>query len=143
MKYFTLEELTKTNTGLENVPNMAQEKSLNLLVDNVLDPLRFLFGNPITVNSGFRSPEVNRAVGGVSTSAHLRGQAADITCSDNLKLFKMLQKDFNYTQLIWERGEDTPEWIHISYDPGDLKCETLRTTDGKIYTKYNLTLKKS
>ena len=138
MKYFTLEELTKTNSGPDNKPNVIQVYNLGLLVENILDPLRFLFGEPITVNSAFRSPEANKAVGGVSTSAHLRGQAADITCSDNLKLFKMLHEDFNFTQLIWERGKDTPQWIHVSYDPEDLKCETLRTTDGKVYTKYNL-----
>ena len=135
MKYFTLDELIKTNTGLENKPNPTQVHNLNLLVENILDPARYLLKEPIHVNSGFRSPVVNKAVGGVSTSAHLTGMAADITCSDNLKLFKLLHNSFNFTQLIWERGGEKPQWVHVSYDPNDLKCESLRTADGKIYTK--------
>lgn len=138
MKYFTLEELTKTNTGLENKPDPIQVQNLNLLVENILDPVRYLLNEPIHVNSGFRSPAVNKAVGGVSTSAHLTGMAADITCSDNLKLFKLLHNNFNFTQLIWEKGENKPQWVHVSYNPNDLKCESLRTTDGENYTKYNL-----
>lgn len=137
MKYFTLEELTKTDTGLENIPNMAQEKNLIALVDNVLDPLRYMFGDHIHINSGFRSPEVNHKVGGSSTSDHLAGRAADITCSDNRKLFSLLYNNFNYKQLLWEHGEDAPDWIHVSYDKDNLKMETLKTLDGKVYTKYS------
>lgn len=128
-------ELTATSTGFLNVPNMAQERCLNLLVDNVLDPVRYMFGEAIIVNSAFRSPAVNKAVGGRSSSAHLKGQAADISCSDNLKLFKLLYNNFNYTQLIWERGSDAPDWIHVSYDPDDLRLETLKF-DGLIYSNY-------
>jgi hypothetical protein len=135
MKYFTLEELTHTNTGIANVPNMAQERNLTLLVDNVLDPARYLIGEPVIVNSAFRSPEVNKAVGGVASSAHLTGMAADIECSDNLKLFNLLKNNFNFTQLIFERGDEVPQWVHVSYDPNDLKCEVLKF-DGLTYTKY-------
>jgi zinc D-Ala-D-Ala carboxypeptidase len=133
MKYFTLSELTKTNTGLLNVPNVIQVYNLSMLVENVLDPARYLLGEAIHINSAFRTPEVNRAVKGAPASAHMRGQAADIQCSDNRKLFKLLKNDFNFTQLINERNF---AWIHISYDPEELKCEVLNF-DGLIYTKYN------
>ena len=137
MKYFTIEELTHTNTGLENDPDLSQQLNLRVLVENILDPVRLLLGKPIKVNSGFRSPDVNHAVGGVSSSLHLKGMAADITSSDNRMLFYLIFEDFKFTQLIWEKGDDeNPEWVHVSYDPDNLKCEALKF-NGHFYTKYN------
>ena len=78
-KYFTLDELTVTNTGLVNSPSKMEINKLKMLVENVLDPLRTLYGKPIKVNSGYRSPLVNKTIGGVATSEHVKGQAADIT----------------------------------------------------------------
>jgi hypothetical protein len=112
MKHFTLQELTATNTGLENTPSQLQIDNLNFLVDNVLDPLRELLGQPITVNSGFRSPEVNARVGGATNSQHLFGQAADIVCSDNQKLFDLIKDNLPYDQLI---NEYDLKWIHVSF----------------------------
>ena len=79
--HFTLEELTKTKTGLSNVPNVEQTNQLRLLCRDILEPLRH-YGEcaPIIVDSAFRSPVVNKSVGGVPTSQHLLGQAADIHC---------------------------------------------------------------
>ena len=94
MKYFTLEELTHTSTGLTNIPDETQAGNLYALVNNILDPLREAFGAPIRINSGFRSEEVNRAVNGARKSQHLLGEAADITGGskeNNRKLFKMIQ----------------------------------------------------
>ena len=82
MKYFTLKELTRSTTatakGIDNTPTPEVEKNLTLLVENVLDPLREIYGKPITVNSGYRCPELNKAVGGSKTSDHVKGFAADI-----------------------------------------------------------------
>lgn len=78
-KYFTLAEMTRTSTGLENTPSPAHINNLRELVATVLDPLREHLGRPVRVNSGYRSREVNRAIGGSHSSVHMRGEAADIS----------------------------------------------------------------
>ena len=112
MKHFTFQELTVTNTGLPNIPNDEQRANLTLLVDNTLDPARELIDAPITVDSGFRSPEVNAKVGGAKNSQHLTGQAADIVCFDNEKLFNLIKDNFPFDQLI---NEYNFKWIHVSF----------------------------
>ena len=77
-EFFTWEELTTTSTGLANVPDAMARNNLRYLCSEVLDPLRRHLGRPIRVTSGYRAPAVNRAVGGSATSAHVRGEAADI-----------------------------------------------------------------
>ena len=131
-KYFNLEELTQTSTGLVNSPNQDEIANLKLLVENVLDPAREEFGDVISIESGYRSPLVNRKVKGSKTSAHMKGRAADIKCSDNAKLFNILKK-YKFRQLIWEKGNDKqPQWIHIEYNVNDNKGQILKF-DGSIY----------
>lgn len=124
MKYFTLDELTRSATaaarGIDNTPPAQAVVRLTALTERLLDPVRHAWGAPIRVNSGYRCPALNRAVGGSPTSQHLRGEAADITAgtrADNLRLFRLIQAGpFDYDQLIWERGSSQgPDWIHISY----------------------------
>lgn len=115
MIYFTDDELTVTNTELTNIPNEEQLLNLHNLVDHLLDPIREKWGKPITVNSGFRSLEVNDQVGGVATSQHCKGQAADIHCNDNEGLYAMIKDNFEYDQLI---NEHNYSWIHVSYNLG-------------------------
>lgn len=114
MKYFTLQELTESATAkrlkIDNRPSIEAEQALIYLVETVLDPARRLFGNPIKVNSGYRSPALNKAVKGSPGSQHMKGEAADITCSDNSRLFEIL-KSLPFDQLIWEQGG---KWIHVS-----------------------------
>ena len=124
MKYFTLTELTKSATAMrkkiDNTPTEAVKKNLTALVDKVLDPLREAWGQPIVVSSGYRCPKLNRAVGGVASSQHLLGQAADIhTVSDkpseNKKLYDLIKKlKLPVDQCINEYGYN---WIHVSYGP--------------------------
>lgn len=82
MKYFTINELCKSNTAkqykINNIPSEEVEKNLILLVENVLDPLREAWGRPIIVNSGYRSSELNSKIGGAKSSQHLTGCAVDI-----------------------------------------------------------------
>lgn len=111
MKYFTLDELTTTTTGIKNVPAQAQVSNLIALVENVLDPARALLGRPITVNSGFRCQAVNLAVKGAAKSQHLKGEAADLTCEDNKRLFCLIRDHFTFDQLI---NEYEYKWIHVS-----------------------------
>lgn len=135
MKYFTLDELTASATAcrlhIDNTPDAAAIHSLTMLVDNLLDPVRLLWGAPVRVNSGYRSPALNRAVGGAANSHHLRGMAADITvgCNeDNGRLMELIAASgLKWTQLIAEKGlPGAPAWIHVSYDPADLRCRKLR-----------------
>jgi hypothetical protein len=91
---------------------------LTLLTERVLDPLREAFGKPIKVNSGYRCPKLNKAVGGSATSQHMTGQAADITGgskAENKKLFDLVRSlKLPFDQLIWENGGT---WVHVSYSP--------------------------
>lgn len=130
MKYFTLKELTHSTTatakGIDNTPTPEVEKNLTLLVENVLDPLREIYGKPITVNSGYRCPELNKAVGGSKTSDHVKGFAADITGGskeENERIFNIIKHNFHFKQLIDEKGFS---WVHVSYDPSNLKNQILK-----------------
>lgn len=136
MKYFTIEELTRTSTGIINIPTSAAVNNLVTLVKNVLDPAREAYGAPIRVNSGYRSTELNEAVGGAKNSQHTRGEAADITCSNNMKLFKILL-DMEFDQLIYEHGDDKqPSWIHVSYREGNNRQQALRARKSGKKTVY-------
>ena len=106
-----------TKTGLKNVPNVSQIDHLRMLCVNILEPLRERIGQPIYVNSAFRSPLVNKAVGGVATSQHLTGDAADIKSSVQTSWIwnaindLVLHGSLNIGQCIWYRKSN---FIHIS-----------------------------
>lgn len=131
MKYFTIPELCASATaralGIDNSADKVIEQNLRTLVDTVLDPLREAWGNPITVTSGYRCPELNRAVGGVRNSHHLRGMAADISTGDvidNRRLFQLVRDlGLPFTQLI---DEHNFAWVHIAFDPADIRMEVKR-----------------
>lgn len=130
-RYFTLGELCKSDTALaRGISNTPQDQEtidrLHALMDECLDKVREMWGKPIGVNSGYRSPELNRAVGGAKNSQHLRGEASDITTGskeNNRKLFNMiLASDIPYDQLIDESGY---RWLHISYRKGGNRRQVL------------------
>jgi uncharacterized protein YcbK (DUF882 family) len=120
MKYFTIKELCKSSTAIQrkidNTPNSEIIKNLEKLVDFILDPLREKYGKPIKVNSGYRCPALNKAVGGSKTSHHMTGLAADITVGSptkNKALFDLIIKmDLPYDQVIDEKNF---RWVHVSY----------------------------
>ena len=123
-KYFTINELTKSSTAqrlhINNNPTQEVKDNLNALIDNVLDPLRELYGKPIIVNSGYRSFKLNKAVGGAKNSQHLVGQASDIrtvqnTKESNKELFELIKNSkLPFDQLI---NEYDYNWVHVSYSP--------------------------
>lgn len=123
-KYFSIAELTKSSTAIKkkinNTPTKEVEKNLNQLIDNILDPLREAWGQPIIVGSGYRCEALNKAVGGAAHSQHKLGQAADIhtksdSREDNKKLFELIkQLKLPFDQLI---NEYNYNWIHVSYSP--------------------------
>lgn len=122
MKYFTIEELTRSTTArlrnIDNTPSQQVIENLTALVDNVLDPLREAWGKPIRVNSGYRCQALNKAVGGVPASQHMRGEAADITAGSrdaNRQLYSLLRGlNLPVDQAI---NEHDFQWIHVSYGP--------------------------
>lgn len=126
MKYFTFAEFERSETAqkrkIDNtIPNNIKP-NIVALVDNVLDPLRTLWGKPLIVNSGYRCPALNKVLKGSSkTSQHMSGQAADIdagTRADNKALFHLLiNSKLSFDQLIFEEGDidEGPDWLHISY----------------------------
>ena len=134
MKYFTIQELTASATalreGIDNRPSKCAYHLLHVLVDQLLDPIREAWGEPIVVSSGYRCKELNTLIGGVKNSHHILGCAADIIAgnrADHRKLFRLIMKmqqqdQIRFTQLIWE-GDG--RWIHISYVPGDLRCQVI------------------
>ena len=135
MKHFTINELTQTSHG-SNVPNDAQISALKLLVEKVLDPAREELGAPIKITSGFRSLAVNSAIGGATKSQHMNGQAADLVCFDNKKLFRILQ-DMEFDQLIYEFGnEEQPGLVHVSYSSILNRNQVLRAVKSKGKTIY-------
>lgn len=111
---FTLAELTVTATGLPNTPGRVELANLRTLVVNVLQPLRDELGLPVRVSSAFRSAAVNRAVGGVATSQHRLGQAADIHVAGMSSLAlarRIVALQLPFDQLIDEFGD----WVHVSH----------------------------
>ena len=126
MKYFTIKELCKSSTAtqrkIDNSPTQEVINNLEMLVDNVLDPLREKYGKPIKVNSGYRSPVLNKIVGGSKTSQHMTGLAADITTGsimENRRLFELVQSlNLPFDQLI---DENKFKWIHVSYSENPRK----------------------
>lgn len=128
MKYFTFQEFERSETAyrhaIDNSVPEAAKAGIAALVDNVLDPLREAWGRPITVTSGYRCPRLNKAVGGVASSQHTKGEAADITTGneiDNAKLFQLAIKlKLPFDQLIFEKGDlrTGPKWVHVSHKAG-------------------------
>jgi len=133
---FTLEELTKSkeaeDLGIENVPNNGETKALLELTLNVLQPLRTLINKPIRINSGFRCEQVNKAVGGVDTSQHRKGEAADIVTDDLETTFEIIRNQLMFDQLIWEFGK----WIHVSFRSGRNRKEVLEAYKENGKTHY-------
>lgn len=137
--YFSDRELYASSTakkyGIDNTPTQEAWGNLYALRDNVLNPAREQYGSCIFVNCAYRSPEVNKLVGGVATSQHVTGQAADITTKSvegNRKLFAILMEMGNFDQIIWE-GQGA--WIHVSFSSSMNRHSVLaQNANGKGYT---------
>jgi hypothetical protein len=139
---FSLAEMVKSDTALrhdmDNTPGETEIANLKALCEKVLQPVREHFQTGVKVNSGFRHPEVNAKVGGSKTSDHCKGQAADIEIPGiaNADLAVWIMDNLEYTQLILEfytPGVPDSGWVHVSYDPANLKKQNLTATkkDGK------------
>lgn len=137
-KHFTLAEFLRSDTanrlGIENTPTAEHLKNLGVTATN-LEKVRKLLGNkPIIITSGYRNPELNKAVGGVPNSDHALGFAADFVCPRFGSAFDIAQhladSDLEFDQLIYEQGYS--DWVHISFNPR-IRGQVLSKAPGKPY----------
>ena len=124
-KNLSLAEVTKSLTakrlGIDNTPDDWVQENLKAIAENVFQPLRDAFKCPIFVSSGYRSAELNVAIGGSVRSQHVEGRAFDLDADvfgrvSNSSIFNYIRENLQFDQLIWEFGtEDNPDWVHVSY----------------------------
>jgi hypothetical protein len=121
--HFTIEELYASDTakrlGINNKPDIQQVINLVYLAAYVLEPLRDVMGEPIKIGSGFRCQKLNKAVGGVYNSQHLKGQAVDLCIDGDIekgkKWFNYIKDHLPFDQLIWEHNSKGSYWVHVSF----------------------------
>lgn len=150
-KNLTLLEMLSSDTakrkGIDNSPeNKRHVENMALLAINVFQPIREAFCVPLFVSSGYRSKELNVAIGGSSTtSQHMKGQAMDLDADrfgrvTNAEIFHFIKDNLDFDQLIWEYGDcSNPDWVHVSYKSEDNRREALKVVRVKgkgIYSKY-------
>jgi len=134
--------ITANRLGLINKPDEVQLANMKTIAEKVFQPLREWVGKPIKINSFFRSPKLNKAIGGSSRSQHCHGQAIDIDDTfghkSNADMFTYVKEILDFDQMIWEFGDDkNPDWVHISYvspSANRNRCLKAYRKDGK--TKY-------
>ena len=146
-KNLTLAEVTKSITakrlGINNTPDDWVTENLRQVAINVFQPLRNAFGCPIYVSSGYRSAELNTAIGGSTRSQHVEGRALDLDADvyggcTNAQIFNWIKENVEFDQLIWEFGDsDNPDWVHVSYVYDGInrkRClKACRDDNGKTY----------
>ena len=135
---------TATRLDIENKPNEKQMQSMCLIADEVFEPLRMYVGGPIKINSFFRSPELNTAIGGSTKSQHCQGQAIDLDDTfgraTNAEMYDFIKEHLDFDQMIWEFGDDdNPDWVHISYvSPEENRKRCLKAYKENGKTKYKV-----
>lgn len=146
-KNLSLAEVTKSATasrlGIKNEPDEWTVQNLRAIAESIFQPLRNAFGTPIFVSSGYRSEDLNVAIGGSKRSQHIQGRALDLDADvfggcTNGEIFRYILNNLEFDQLIWEFGdEDNPDWVHVSYVRDGLnrgRClKALRDDRGKVY----------
>lgn len=143
---FTMAEFTKSQTaerkGIDNTPEGEHLDAAKALFENVVQPVREFFG-PTVINSGYRSPELNEAVGGSSKSQHCKGQAADIEVpgTPNADIAEWIVENLDFDQVILEfytPGIPDSGWVHVSYKADGENRKSILTAmkeDGKTVYK--------
>ena len=112
--------ITALRLGLNNDPNSFHLNNMKIISEKIFEPLRTHVGGPIKINSFYRGPELNKAIGGSAKSQHCHGQAMDIDDSygnaSNAEMYHWIKDNLNFDQMIWEFGDDNnPDWVHVSY----------------------------
>jgi hypothetical protein len=141
----SLSEVTKSGTakrlGIDNSPTIEHLENLKAIAENVFQPVRIHFAQPLFVSSGYRSEALNEAIKGSSKSQHCKGEALDLDAQvyggfTNNELYNYIKDHVEYDQLIWEFGTDEePDWVHVSYkkDGGNRReCLRAERIGGKV-----------
>jgi len=135
---------TATRLSVKNNPNAEQMENMITIAEEVFEPLRMWVGGPIKINSFFRSPELNKAIGGSGKSQHCHGQAIDLDDTfgkaTNAEMFEFIKEHLDFDQIIWEFGDETnPDWVHISYvSPEQNRNRCLKAYKENSKTKYKI-----
>lgn len=150
-EHLDLSEVTRSESakrnGISNMPTEAHIANFKLLAEKIFEPIRTHFRCPIIISSGYRSKELNAAIGGSLTSQHCQGEAIDIDMDGtpngvtNRMVFDYIKDNLNFDQLIYEFGDaNNPDWVHVSYEStGKQRKQVLRATrsGGKtVYSNY-------
>jgi hypothetical protein len=122
-KNFTLDELIYSSTAktqhIINAPGTGEVCNLCALVHHVLQPLRDAMGEAVKIGSGYRCPQLNKVVGGVRSSQHMNGEAADLCIDGDFlkgkRWFQWIKDHCDFDQLIWEHNAKGSYWVHVSY----------------------------
>lgn len=139
--HFTIEELYASKTAkkddINNKPSTQQMINLVYLAAYVLEPLRVAMNEPIKISSGFRCYDLNKAVGGVYNSQHLKGQAADLCIDGDIekgrRWFNYIKDNLLFDQLIWEKNPKTGScWVHVSFVFPDFGKNRKNVIDGLV-----------
>ncbi len=143
-KHFSLREFTKSQTaerlGIDNNPPQDIIPKLSFLATQILEPLRERIQKPIIITSGFRTPELSKAIGSSEKSQHCKGEAVDIEAigMSTLNLAEMIINHFEFDQVILEcykQGDMNSGWVHCSLKSGDNRKQVLTYTKDKGYAK--------
>ena len=133
---------TATRRGINNIPDKEHLDNMKLLAEKIFEPLRKWVGGPIRINSFYRGPELNKAIGGSSKSQHCKGQAMDIDDNGchktNAEMYAWIKDNVEFDQMIWEFGDDdNPNWVHVSYvSPEENRNRCLKAYRENGKTKY-------
>ena len=135
---------TATRLDINNDPDDMEVYRMSLIAEEVFEPLRAWVGGPIKINSFFRSPELNTAIGGSTKSQHCQGQAIDLDDTfgraTNAEMYDFIKEHLDFDQMIWEFGDDdNPDWVHISYvSPEENRKRCLKAYKENGKTKYKV-----
>ena len=148
-EHLDLSEVTRSESakrkGISNMPTEAHIANFKLLAEKIFEPIRTHFRCPIIISSGYRSKELNAAIGGSLTSQHCQGEAIDIDMDGstngvtNRMVFDYIKDNLNFDQLIYEFGDsNNPDWVHVSYEStGKQRKQILRATRSGGITVYS------
>jgi len=144
-EHISLKEALRSNTakrlGINNTPDEEAMANMKVIAQTVFEPLREHFGEPIYISSFYRSPQLNKAIGGSKKSQHCKGEAIDIddvySKATNADFFNYIKDRLDFDQLIWEFGDDDqPDWVHVSYSIGNNRRRILKALKQNGKTIY-------
>ena len=144
-EHISIKEALRSNTAkrldIDNTPDEYTIETMKITAEHIFEPLRNKFNEPIYISSFYRSPELNKAIGGSVKSQHCKGEAIDIddvySKASNADFFNYIKDKLEFDQLIWEFGDDeNPDWVHVSYSLGNNRMRILKAIKENGRTKY-------